>query len=157
MDAISCTASHPRNVFNIKQNANEMFPFIALVLSSDSCVHTVYLMTHAYGWVLFNVVLVTMIFLSGPSFAQHVVQAVEMKNYALLAFVRGIHRWTVHSPHKLQVMGKAFHDDVIKWKHFPRYWPFVRGIHRSPVNSPHKGQWRGAFDLHLNKQFSKQS
>ena len=37
-----------------------------------------------------------------------------------------------------------FHDDVIKWKHFPRYWPFVWGIHRSPVNSPHKGQWRGA-------------
>ena len=23
------------------------------------------------------------------------------------------------------------HDDVTKWKHFPRYWPFVRGIHRS--------------------------
>ena len=20
------------------------------------------------------------------------------------------------------------HDDVIKWKHFPRHWPFVRGI-----------------------------
>ena len=38
-----------------------------------------------------------------------------------------------------------FHDDVIKWKHFPRNWPFVRGIHRSPVNSPHKGQWRGAL------------
>ena len=37
------------------------------------------------------------------------------------------------------------HDDVIKWKHYPRYWPFVRGIHRSPVNSPHKGQWRGAL------------
>ena len=37
------------------------------------------------------------------------------------------------------------HDDVIKWKHFPRYWPFVRGIHRSPVNTPHKGQWRGAL------------
>ena len=37
------------------------------------------------------------------------------------------------------------HDDVIKWKHFPRYWPFVRRIHRSPVNSPHKGQWRGAL------------
>ena len=30
------------------------------------------------------------------------------------------------------------HDDVIKWKHFPRYWPFVRGIHQSPVNYPHK-------------------
>ena len=21
------------------------------------------------------------------------------------------------------------HDDIIKWKHFPRNWPFVRGIH----------------------------
>ena len=29
----------------------------------------------------------------------------------------------------------GMHDDVIKWKHFPRYWPFVRGIHRSTVNS----------------------
>ena len=37
------------------------------------------------------------------------------------------------------------HDDVIKWKHFPSYWPFVREIHRSPVNSPYKGQWRGAL------------
>ena len=36
------------------------------------------------------------------------------------------------------------HDDVIKWKHFPCYWPFVRGSHRSPVNSAHKGQWREA-------------
>ena len=41
------------------------------------------------------------------------------------------------------------HDDVIKWKHFPRYFPFVRGIHRSPVNSPHKGQWRGVLMLYL--------
>ena len=41
------------------------------------------------------------------------------------------------------------HDDVIKWKHLPRYWPFVRGIHRSPVNSPHKGQWRGALMFSL--------
>ena len=34
----------------------------------------------------------------------------------------------------------TIHDDVIKWKHFPRNWPFVREIHRSPVNFPHKGQ-----------------
>ena len=39
----------------------------------------------------------------------------------------------------------SFHDDVIKWKHFPRYWTFVWGIHRSPMNSPHKGQWRCAL------------
>ena len=30
------------------------------------------------------------------------------------------------------------HDDVIKWKHFPRCWPSVQGIHRSAVNHPHK-------------------
>ena len=41
------------------------------------------------------------------------------------------------------------HDDVIKWKHFPCYWPFVRGIHRSPVNSPQKGQWRRALMFSL--------
>ena len=45
--------------------------------------------------------------------------------------------------------GSVSHDDVIKWKYFPRYWPFVRGIHRSPVNSPHKGQWRGALMISL--------
>ena len=41
------------------------------------------------------------------------------------------------------------HDDVIKWKHFSRYWPFLRGIHRSPVNSPHKGQWHGPLRFSL--------
>ena len=52
------------------------------------------------------------------------------------------------------------HDDVIKWRNFPRYWPFARGIHRSPMNSPHKGQWRRAlifFKLRLNKRLGKQS
>ena len=52
------------------------------------------------------------------------------------------------------------HDDFIKWKHFPCYWPFVRGIHRSPANSLHKGQWCRAlmffFYLHLNKRLGKQ-
>ena len=43
----------------------------------------------------------------------------------------------------------APHDDVIKWKHFPRNWPFVRGIHWSPVNPPHKGQCRGALMFSL--------
>ena len=41
------------------------------------------------------------------------------------------------------------HDDVIKWKYFPRYWQFVRVIHWFPVNSPHKGQWRGALMFSL--------
>ena len=41
------------------------------------------------------------------------------------------------------------HDDVIKRKHFPCYWPFVWEIHRSPVNSPYKGQWRRALMFSL--------
>ena len=41
------------------------------------------------------------------------------------------------------------HDDVIKWKPFPYYWPFVRGVHRAPPNSRHKGQWRGALMFSL--------
>ena len=62
--------------------------------------------------------------------------------------------------------GQNCHDDVIKCKYFPRYWPFVRGIHRWPVNSPHKGQRCLAlmyslicFDVFfdLSKRMSKQS
>ena len=52
------------------------------------------------------------------------------------------YRWLIHG--LLETWA-----DVIKWNHFPRYWPFVRGIHRSPVNSPHKGQWRGALMFSL--------
>ena len=33
------------------------------------------------------------------------------------------------------------HDDVMRWKHFPHYWPLMREIHRWPVNSPYKDQW----------------
>ena len=28
----------------------------------------------------------------------------------------------------------TIHDDVIKWNHFPRYWPFVRGIPRTKAS-----------------------
>ena len=41
------------------------------------------------------------------------------------------------------------HDDVIKWNHFPCYWPFAQRIHQSPVNSLHKGQWRRALMFSL--------
>ena len=49
----------------------------------------------------------------------------------------------------LWIQDHCNHEGVIKWKHFPRYWPIVRGIHRSPVSSPHKGQWRGALTFSL--------
>ena len=43
-------------------------------------------------------------------------------------------------------MFPLFHDDVIKWKYFPRYWPFVRGIHRS---------FDVFFDIRPNKRLSE--
>ena len=63
-------------------------------------------------------------------------------------------RTSITTPYKTVSHGLLWHDDVIKWKHFPRHWPFVRGI-------PLKSQWRGAlmFSLicTLNKRLSKQS
>ena len=53
----------------------------------------------------------------------------------------------------LAVYYQREHDDVIKWEHFPRYWPFVRGIHRFPVTR----SFDIFFDLRLNKRLSKQS
>ena len=47
------------------------------------------------------------------------------------------------------------HNDVIKWKHFPRNWPFVWGIHRS--QRPVTRSFNVLFDLCLNKRLSKQS
>ena len=68
---------------------------------------------------------------------------------------------TAYTGHGIADSPDQLHEDVIKWKHFPRYWPFVGGIHRSPVNSPHKGQWRWALMCSLicalNKRLSKQS
>ena len=49
-------------------------------------------------------------------------------------------------PHKTSW---SSHDDVTKWKPFPRYWPFVRGIHVSLINSPRNGQWRWALMFSL--------
>ena len=52
----------------------------------------------------------------------------------------------------------AIHDDVIKLKHFPRYWPFVRGIHRWIPPQRLVTQSFDVFcELCLNKRFSKHS
>ena len=44
------------------------------------------------------------------------------------------------------ILSGCLHDNVIKWKHFPSYWPLWGN---PPVNSPHKGQWRGALMFSL--------
>ena len=45
------------------------------------------------------------------------------------------HGWRNRDNSLPETTTPQFHEDVIKWKHFPRYWSFVRGIHRSPANS----------------------
>ena len=48
------------------------------------------------------------------------------------------------------------HDDVIKWKHFPRYWPFVWGIHLSITFTKASDAELWCFWC-LNKRLNKQS
>ena len=69
-------------------------------------------------------------------FAQPFVQAQIKEN------TKALRHWPLWG----ESISQRAHDDVIKWKHFPRNWPFLRGI---PVNSPHKGQWRGALMFSL--------
>ena len=40
------------------------------------------------------------------------------------------------------------YDDIIKWKHFSRYYPF-EGNPRSPVDSTQKGKWCGTLIFSL--------
>ena len=49
------------------------------------------------------------------------------------------------------------HDDVIKWKHFPRYWPFVRVPSEFPTQRPVTRSCDVFIDLRVNKPLSKQS
>ena len=54
---------------------------------------------------------------------------------------------------------KIKHDDVIKWKHFPRFWPFVReftGPRWIATQRPMTRSFDVFFDLRLYKRLSKQ-
>ena len=72
-----------------------------------------------------------------------------IEQHAITSYKNVLVRHIGHGKMQLVWLHWEWHDDVIKWKHFPRHWPFVRGIHRSPMNSPHKGQWRGALMFSL--------
>ena len=75
--------------------------------------------------------------------------------YELISWTLPV-KLVLRESHRTSLAAGQYYDDVIKWKHFPRYWPLLQGIHWWLVNSPHKGQWRGAlvffFDLRLNKR-----
>ena len=70
----------------------------------------------------------------------------SIKSHTILIYTFQNHEW---SPK---------HDDVIKWKHFPRYWPFARGIHRwIPLTMARRRSFDVFFNLRLNKRLGKQS
>ena len=50
-----------------------------------------------------------------------------------------------------------WHDDVIKWKHFPCYWPFARVTSGFPSQRPVTRSPDVFFDEPLNKRWSKQA
>ena len=59
----------------------------------------------------------------------------------------------------ITLVSLKYHGDVIKWKHFPRYWPFVQGFtsHRwFPQTKAEILSFDVFFELHLNKRLSKQ-
>ena len=74
-----------------------------------------------------------------------------------MEFDRGLAQ-SVSCNHGTPLHTCSSHDDVIKWKLFPRYWPSVGGVHRSPGIPLIKGSdmelWC-FFDLRLNKRLSK--
>ena len=76
-------------------------------------------------------------------------------NQAIQAvFINPWFMWNVRWGHWYQ----SCHDDVIKWKHFPRCWPFLRGIHRWIPHAQRSvtRSFDFFFDLRSNKRLSKQ-
>ena len=75
-------------------------------------------------------------------------------------YIHGPHTHSDYPSWECKADTVQIQDDVITWKHFPRYWPFVRGIHWSPVNSPPQRPVTRSFDffcdLRLNNRLSKQ-
>ena len=75
----------------------------------------------------------------------------DFANISKVWFSNSFTDWYTEHTCVLALSGPFHHDDVTKWKHFPRYWPFVRG----PRWIPHTKwrQWRGAlvFSLICNR------
>ena len=63
-------------------------------------------------------------------------------------------------PHSDHINPKRTFDNVIKWKHFLRYWYFVWGFPVTgefPTQRPVMWSYDAFFNLCLNKSLSKQS
>ena len=84
---------------------------------------------------------------AGPSLIGHL--ETNLNQYTTISIQKNYFENVVWKMLTIRLGLGVLYDNVIKWKHFPRYLPFVWGIVRSPVNSPHKGQWCGALMVSL--------
>ena len=66
--------------------------------------------------------------ITGVSIVYSVVHQRKHQSFASLAFVRGIHRWPMESPHKGQWRQKRFHLMTSSWSHQPPHF-FSRNDH----------------------------
>ena len=69
---------------------------------------------------------------------------IEIKSSSIKEVYHPVSYWK-HISCQVNLHDVAKHDDIIKWKHFLRYWPFVGEIHRSPVNSRTKASDAGLW------------
>ena len=60
-----------------------------------------------------------------------VLDTFQKSQRSVLIWWVGSHCWVTIPVNLSCSLCNPFHNDVIKWKPFPRYWPFVWGIHRS--------------------------
>ena len=116
-----------------------IFMYITLVMNFTHMAAVAYPLMYAKIWHLVSFPILDK--LSLPCFAK----------------VNYLYMTSVESSHVIcgYLFLEARHDDVIKWKYFPRYWPFMQGIHRS--QRPVTRSFDVFFYLRLNKRLSKQS
>ena len=82
-----------------------------------------------------------------PSTATKWIPGRSMSNFQLILMTSRVYYVYIYI--YIESQTAMFHDDAIKWKQFPRYWPFMPGIHWSSVNSPQKSKWCGALMFSL--------
>ena len=76
---------------------------------------------------------------------------ISIENWTIL-FIRQSAYWLCGCMHVMICW-----DHVIKWKHFPRYWPFVQFPSQRPWRPVTLLSFDVFYDLCLNKRLSKQS
>ena len=69
----------------------------------------------------------------------------------------GCQRWPneVTAQHENSTWKRLYHNDVMREKRFPYYWPLMRSIHQWLVDFPHKGPVTWCFVASLNTMLNK--